>query len=67
VKKLVVAAITFATTILPTIALACPTSAAATHDCCGSQLGQYASTFGIGLLFGVGSIAVESALRKKKK
>jgi hypothetical protein len=64
-KKLA-AALAFATTLLPTLALACPTSAAG-HDCGGGQLGQYASTFGIGLLFGVGSIAVESALRRRKK
>lgn len=58
---MVAAALSF----LPTLALACPASAS--HECAGSQLGQYASTFGIGLLFGVGSIAVESALKKRKE
>ena len=49
---------------VPVVALACP---AAARSCCGSSLSEYASTFGVGLLAGVGSVALESALRKKKR
>jgi hypothetical protein len=52
--------------LVPVLAIACP-AAARTSACCGSSLGEYASTFGIGLLAGVGSVALESALRKKKR
>jgi hypothetical protein len=46
------------------VAIACP---AAARSCCGSSLGEYASTFGIGLLAGVGSVALESAIRNRKR
>lgn len=52
--------------LVPVLALACP-AAARSSACCGTSLGEYASTFGIGLLAGVGSVALESALRKKKR
>ena len=53
-----------ATLFVPVLAMACP---AAARSCCGSSLGEYASTFGIGLLAGVGSVALESAIRKRKR
>lgn len=52
--------------IVPALAMACP-GAAGNASCCGSAFGEYASQFGLGLLAGVGSIAVESALRKRKR
>lgn len=65
-KKLAAFGFALASMLAPAALFACPTAASA-QDCCGSQLGQYASTFGIGLLIGVGSVAVESALRSRKK
>jgi hypothetical protein len=52
--------------LVPVVAIACP-AAARSSSCCGSSLGEYASTFGVGLLAGVGSVALESAFRKKKR
>jgi len=51
--------------LFPALALACPSSASGAA--CGTALGQYVSTFGIGLLAGIGSIAVESAIRARRK
>jgi hypothetical protein len=53
------------TMIVPVLAMACP--GARGTACCGSAFGEYASQFGIGLLAGVGSVAIESALRKRKR
>lgn len=52
---------------VPVLAMACPAAARSAGACCGSSYGEYASTFGIGLLAGVGSVALESAWRKKKR
>jgi hypothetical protein len=63
-RALVLGLVGVVSMLVPAIALACP---AARASCCGSSLGEYASQFGLGLLAGVGSVAVESALRKRKR
>lgn len=66
VKKLAALALPVFMLALPAVASACPASKRSS-SCGGSALGEYTSTFGIGLLVGVGSVAVESALRRRKK
>jgi hypothetical protein len=67
VKKLALLALPVVMLVLPAVASACP-AAKRTSSCCGSGgFADYGSTFGIGLLVGVGSVAVESALRRRRR
>ncbi len=49
-------------TLLPTVALACPSTASS----CGGGAGAYASTFGVGIAAGILSIFLERGLRNRK-
>jgi len=66
VKKLAALALPVAFVVMPAVAAACPASKRSS-SCCGGALSEYASTFGIGLLVGVGSVAVETAVRRRKR
>lgn len=63
--KLAVSLATFTTGVLvPAFALACPSGRG--YGSCGSGFGGYAAAVGIGLLVGLGSVAIERHLRRRK-
>jgi hypothetical protein len=52
--------------LLPSVALACPGMSADGHGGCGlGSLGGYLAAVAIGLLVGIGSVAVEKSLRSR--
>jgi hypothetical protein len=61
--KSAVLAAAFAPVFVPAVALACPTSAAASG--CGDRLSGYVVALAVGLVTGVGSVAFERIVRRR--
>ena len=60
------ALLAFTLLFAPALALACPGSANANQgSCCGGGSGT-APALGIGMIVGIGSVALESVLRKRR-
>ncbi len=63
-RKLFVGLATLATGLgVSATALACPGACA---GCCGSAFGGYVSAVSIGVLVGVGSVALENVLKRRR-
>ncbi len=56
-------AVTVVLSLLPAVAMACP-SASACGSCSASGAGPYFAALGVGLLAGMGSIRLEGLLRR---
>jgi hypothetical protein len=52
-------------TLLPSVALACPGMGGAGYGCALGSLGGYIAAVAIGLLVGIGSVALERSPRKR--
>jgi hypothetical protein len=64
-KTLAAVASSFVAAFVPAVAAACPSAASGAHGCGGgSSYAGYVAAVGIGLLVGIGSVAVERKIKR---